>query len=678
MKSLASASDEEIVSHVRRCVKDFEGWSGKFHTEAREAFDFIAGRQMPKEDEEFLREQNRPPVTFNRTSKFIDAVVGTEVNNKMATRFVVGGIEDTAAVDLLSQVIQQSTIDDHEAESTAAFHDNIVCGMGWTNTRLDYTERLEGAIVETKVDPLAMGWDYSARKRNLSDARWVYEVKRYSCDELRDEFDVDPEDYGGGFGGTVRTDGATPSLMDRGEYDFDRAAGVDDDRDELRPHKVFFFQQMEIIERIVAINPMTGRAEVLDPDKFAEVQRRFMASGQSVPAFARRKQRTCYEAVVCGGKLLKPVEEIGLRTYEPITGKWDRNLGVFFGAVRVAKDPQRWENKFFSNILHVMSSAGKGLFVEEDAIPARLKREFERDLARPDKIKYLNPGAISQSKIQQPAPTPLPPGVGDMLQFSVNAVPDVLGLSPEFLGLAGRTQSGIVERSRRQAGLAVLAEFFQARREHIKRTGKIKLGLALKYIPDSVFLRIGGQSAVQVLPQLREADFADYDVRVDEAPMSPDQKSEVWGDFMQMLPALVNLQVPREIYALFIQYSPWPASIVSKFVEALSAPPDPMQVQAQKLDMAQKSADIQETQSKAALNAAKAQSEGQPDIGNMLATLAAAKKARLDGEIAMNEHAMKMREMAAQTQHASVKHMMDMQKLAQQSQQTRTADAAGA
>lgn len=661
MKSLGTMEPQEVVEYVGKCVKHFERWSGKFRTEARDAFDFAVGRQMPAKDEEYLREQNRPVVTFNRILKFVDAVAGTEIVNKMGVQYVVGGIEDNGAVDLLGNVVRIRSAEDGEAETSAGFHDDVVCGMGWTNTRIDYVECMEGTIVETHIDPLMMGWDFHSRKRNLSDAKWVYEVKRYDDDELKQEFDFDASDLPTG-GPISSIDSRPASLMDRGEYDFDDVDDVDADSFGPNRHKVYIFQKMEVVERVVYVDPATGQSGVMDPDKFATSQRRAMQLGlPPVTAYARRKQRTCFEAVVCGGALLKPVEEIYLRSYEPMTGKWDRNLAMYFGAVRVAKDPQLWENKFFSNILHNMSSAGKGVVVEESAVAPNDKRAFERDWSRPDKMKWVRDGAVSQGKIRPPDPTPLPAGLGDMLQFSVSAVPDVLGLSAEFMGLAARTQSGVVERSRRRSGIAVLGEFFQARREHVKRTGRIKMMLALKYFPDSVFLRVGGQEAVAVLPQLRAADFADYDVKVDEAPVSPDQKADVWADVMQMLPVMGPM-LDRELWGLILSYSPWPASFVDKLQKKLTAP-NPGAQQAQQLEMAQKKADVQETQSKAALNVAKTRAEGQPDIGGLLETLAASRNNEQEAEMQRFGAAAKMRQTMMDTQHKAAKNLMDLEKV---------------
>lgn len=667
MKSLADMDDTDVVAHVRQRIRDFERFASDWRSEARDSFEFASGRQWSPEDESYLKEQNRPPVTFNRVGKFIDAVVGTETNNKMEWKYSVSGVQSTAAVDLTTQVVRQLTAENVEGETTLAFRDMLICGYGWTDTRMDYVESMEGRLTEEHVDPFYVAWDPKANQRNLTDARWVARVKDYSEQELEEEWEGSTGKIAEGGDILIDSEAGPSALMDRGEYDFSGMGEDDDAIDRPSKYRVICYQEMSVKDVIVTTNPLNGGVETLEPEKFVEVQRRLMGLGQTVQSFARAKKRVWNIAYVCGPVLLAPVEEIPCRTLEPMTGKWDRNKRYYYGMVRAARDPQLWENKFRSNIMHAISSAGKGVMVEEDAIAQNDWRKFENDWSRPDRIKRLAAGAISQGKIKAPDPVPLPAGLAELMASSAAAVPDVLGLSPEFLGLAGRTQSGVVERSRRQAGLAVISEYFQSRREHIKRTGRIKLAFVLAYIPDWVFVRIGGEQATQVLPQLRRADFAQYEIKVDEAPVSPDQKAEVWQDILQIAPALIPMGLPPQFWVAALKYSPWPASLVSQLEQAISQPNPVADHQAQ-LDLRQKAADVAETESKVLLNQAKAQEAATPDVSNVLSARAQAEKSALEMDFKRKEHGMKMNELAATTQAQVIKALADVNKAQQQAE----------
>lgn len=639
MTNLLEMSDGDLVAYVRNCVRDFEGYSAGWRDEAREAFDFAAGRQWSTEDIAYLKEQNRPFATFNRVGKFLDAVVGTEATTKMEWSYFVGGIEDTSAVDLTSRVVKTVTAEDSEGETTASFRDMLTCGYGWTDTKIDYTASIEGQIVEEHVDPLQAGWDPRARKRNLSDARWVFCIKVYDGDALDEEWDGATDRVSSAGEPLISDKESVGSLLDAGEYEFDGADDAGDEGETNKRFTVISFQQMAIRNMVIAINPLTNKPEIIAKKKFIELKEKLTELGIIITASADIKQRVWHHVSICGNTKLSDVVEIPCRSLEVMTGKWDRNKRYYYGIVRAARDPQLWENKFMSNIMHIISSAGKGIMVEEDAIPMNDWRTFEATWARPDKIKRLAAGAISQGKIKAPDPMPLPAGLAELMAVSSAAVPDVLGISPEFLGLAGRTQSGVVEKSRRRAGLNVISEFFQSRREHIKRTGRIKLAYVLQFMPDSLFIKIGGEQAAQVLPVLRDADFGRYHVRVDEAPVTPDQKAEVWSDIVQLAPVIIPMGLPPEFWMAALAYSPWPASLVAKLSESVSKP-NPQAEAASQLDMRQKEADVEETRSKAMLNQAKAQTEG----------------------LTEQEHQMKMQEHGARVVQLGMKGDMDRAK----------------
>ena len=62
---------------------------------------------------------------------------------------------------------------DAEDEVGDAFRDLLVCGMGWTETRLDFGDKPEG-------DPLEMVWDRGAQKAKPGRraARGAYQPAR--------------------------------------------------------------------------------------------------------------------------------------------------------------------------------------------------------------------------------------------------------------------------------------------------------------------------------------------------------------------------------------------------------------------------------------------------------------------------------------------------------------------
>src|SRR5713101_4368236 len=63
-----------ILKNVTRAEPKINEWKDK----AREAYRFVAGKQLSDEDERILRDQQRPANVFNTTQKFMRYVSGVQ------------------------------------------------------------------------------------------------------------------------------------------------------------------------------------------------------------------------------------------------------------------------------------------------------------------------------------------------------------------------------------------------------------------------------------------------------------------------------------------------------------------------------------------------------------------------------------------------------------------------
>jgi hypothetical protein len=96
----------------------------------------------------------------------IDAVAGLEVNTRQQITYFpreqgdvqISEIETAAA----RWVLEQCHGEDQESE---AFRDATICGVGVTETRMDYEQDADGMIVEERRDPLKTTWDPAAHKK---------------------------------------------------------------------------------------------------------------------------------------------------------------------------------------------------------------------------------------------------------------------------------------------------------------------------------------------------------------------------------------------------------------------------------------------------------------------------------------------------------------------------------
>src|SRR5262249_2067177 len=151
-----------------------------------------------------------------------------EVANRHETEFVPRTQGDVKANELLTSAAkwfrQQCDAEDEESD---AFRDTVVCGMGWTETRLDYEDNPKGEPKVDRIDPLQMVRDSSAKKRNLRDMRRVFHIRRdVPLDEARALCPGDAKrpfsdaDYNASWVDQVDEDnGAEPHHVDGKTYD---------------------------------------------------------------------------------------------------------------------------------------------------------------------------------------------------------------------------------------------------------------------------------------------------------------------------------------------------------------------------------------------------------------------------------------------------------------------------
>jgi hypothetical protein len=258
-----------------------------------------------------------------------------------------------------------------------------------------------------------------------------------------------------------------------------------------------------------------------------------------------------------------------------------------------------WGNKFFVQIMHIINTSAKGGALYESDVFENPQKAQE-DWAKPDAMIEVKTGALSRqggAAVQERAMKNYPQGLDRIMEFTFNNLPQASGINLEMLGLVEREQAGVLEAQRKKAGYAILATFFDSLRRYRKSKGRLRLFYIQNYLSDGRLIRIKGKdNTQQYVPLVRQKDTATYDVIVDDAPMSPNQKEAVWGMIQQMMPLLAKLSIPPEIWPVILEYSPLPSGVSGKINEILAQkaqeppPPDPemMKVQAQTQLLGQK------------------------------------------------------------------------------------------
>jgi hypothetical protein len=621
----------QLLRRIKSWVKADTSHRAKWAKQAKLDFGFVACDQWNDEDVKKMEAKGRVPVVFNRVLTIIKSICGSEINGRLETRYMPRGVEDTKQNELLTAASDWMADQcDAEDEQSEAFESAVICGMGWTEARMDYDEDPQGKYVEVEIDPFEMLWDCKATKKNLSDSRRRTRVRNVSITEARAMFPgVPDEDLDAAWADETDIDSKNPRAVE------DQNHSNDDLEDPVAAEKTdvtlvhcqwwekepYWMVALEPdLDMPPEHQPQESTPEELDQEQFKQFEANAKRAGIKYQAV--KLMRRVYKQAFVGAKVLDygPTPCPYEFSFQCITGERDRKNGHFFGFVRTMRDPQMWANKMLSNALHIANATAKGgIIAEKNAFDD--ERQAEESYAQPDEISWAAEGAVQHNRIMPK------PGTGDpsvylkLLEFSISSIRDASGVNLELLGLRDANQPGILEAQRKQAAMTVLASLFNSLRRFRKGIGRIRLHLIQEHMSDGRLIRIKGDMGPEVAQLAKDATAGDYDVIVADAPTSPNQKEQTWQMIQSILPVFKDMLTPDVTLAL-LEYSPFPTEVVEK-----------LRVLKQQAD--QKNAQMQEEQKKLlaedrALNQQNLQAKTQKDQ-------AAAQKTMVEASTAQNQ-----------------------------------------
>lgn len=547
-----------------QCREDIEK-TAKWRSDAREDYAFEAGDHWSEEDKEVLREQLRPVITMNRIAPIIDSVSGSEISNRQEVQYIPRTQGDIQVNEIFTSAARWFRDEcDAEDEESDAFRDVLICGMGWTETRLDYEDNPDGDPRVDRIDPLEIVWDSAAKKKNIIDGRRVFHIRRdIPIEEARalcPNDDFEDADYNATWV-NIELDKKDINENDGRFYDKpDQQADGDASNSDKRVTLVRAqWYEREAAFRIISPDD-PSKIVTVGKKQHDAVQAAAKEAGQP-PLRAVRITRKVFKQAYLGRVLLE-VSDAPCKdrfSFNCMTGKRDRNKNTFYGLVRSMKDPQRWANKWLSQTLHIMNSTAKGGIVAERGVFDN-DAEAEASWAKQDAITWLKKGALQEGRWKEKPQAQFPVGFYQLTEMAISSIRDVTGVNVEVLGMREADQAASLEAQRKQSAMVILQPMFDSLRRYRKNQGRVLLYLIQNYLSDGRLVRIVGEEGEQYVPLTRQPQVETYDVIVDQSPTSPDQKQAIWGMLQQILPALAKI-IPPEVYMALLKYSPLPTSV---------------------------------------------------------------------------------------------------------------------
>jgi hypothetical protein len=615
-RPVSSLDKKSAFAVLQRWWYNDSDFSADWRRGATEALGFVAGDQLSDEDKALLDSQNRPYVVFNRTLTVLKAVAGMEINGRHEITFLPEENDDTVVAEILSGTSKwMGQQCDGEDEQSSAFQQCCVTGIGVTESRFSFEEKSNGQYVEEMFDCREFYWGRTARKKNLADAPRMWRVRRMALSDAmqlcpgysRRQLDATWADVGSDYDSGPRSIEEKRVRDGKNSYlDWDDTNEVTIVCGEWWEREPYYLVADEVNQRKVEVSIK----------EFRLLKRLAMLRGAPAPNGVRLTRKV-FKRVFLGNEILGEIKPAPLGnqfSWGVVTGEWDAKKRQWFGMVRTLEDPQKWANKFMSQVMHIMNSTAKGgIIAETDAFDDQI--DAEEGYAMADQITWVKPGALSQGAKPKIMPKP---GQGDasayvaLLQYAVSAIKDVTGINPELLGQQDMQQPGVVEHMRKQAGMTVLATMFDALRRYRKILGRKRLWVIQNRLSDGRIIRVVGQQYTGAVKLAKDMTAGEYDVSVADAPTSPNMKEANWAIIQPLLAVFKDqLMAQPEVLAQVLEYSPLPSQLVQAIKRIITTAQNDPEKQAEQqkvkeLTFAKLLSEVSKNDSTANLNNAKA------------------------------------------------------------------------
>lgn len=535
---------------------------------------FYAGDIMNYQDKvafvDNTGKRRRAMVNFNRVRPNVDAVNGFMMQMRRKAKYVAR-IPNNATSTLYSRYMnaladyirENCNADQVESQQN---NDMLVNGYGVTATDISYingnaTKDPNGEIIEIRVDPLCAGWDATAKQKNATDRRWNYWWDDYDLKDALDLFEGSKEDD---FEPALN-DSATGDYQYNpygGRYDKIRAQDsvewADKQEDRVRVYSYEWFEyenyyraenpiytinNPQVVQRMLMEMEMIANEVEQGDDMFTfdprakiltfndEIKRKLVAAFGKYIKIYQFKRKAFYTAILSGKHVFTAFRSISQQDFamQLKTGAYDAAKRIWIGMVNSMAEPAKYYNKALTEFMFTIATNSKGgVMIERGAVED--VADFEKKWAKTDAAIVVEDGALSGEKIREKARPLAPSGLTELITLTDSAIATCSGIDASFLGSKEFGQeSGILYKRRIRQVTAVIAPYFDSETLFQKIQARILLDFIRIYVENndgSMFRLVGEDGKDQLAMIASDKMAAEYDVVVEEAALTPEDKEE--------------------------------------------------------------------------------------------------------------------------------------------------------
>lgn len=589
-------SNLEITEQHKKHIKEARTGLSSQRANTNKCRAFDAGDYSEYTDKIQFRDtdgnKKRATVQFNQLQTYTNAVTGFLAQNRRKPAYNARVMESqpqqfySKYCNVLSEHCR-AKMNAPQVE-TQQDRDLITCGIGVVETALSYGEgyastSANGEILMMCVDLDDYDYDPSARQTNLMDRRWDNVRKIYHMDDALEMFDdskeADFEEQSDKNESAYQQDSDLGGSYDRVKYDWS-------DKKENMVN-IHFYQWYDIEAFYRADNPMramqspeaqhgammaleaianeTGdedfdpRADILafsseTKDKLEEIFGEFIQC-------EKFRRKVFYTSVLSGDKVFTAFksEHQGF-TRKIKTGKFDAKNKIWTGLVNPMMEPQKYYNKFLTELIFVIAVNSKGgVIIESDAVEDI--EEFEDQYARTDSVCVVMPGAVSNGKIMPKRLAFQPTGYEQLIQLAGSAISEVAGIDKSFLGSSeNKLDTATLQRQRIRQVVSSLACYVDSIVLFQKDHALLMLDLMRVYAQNNEgeMFRLTGDDSEEMHTTIQSRHLEpEFDVSIEEAPVTPEERDEMANKLTLMGDKYLMAQQPQKAdacYAMAAKY----------------------------------------------------------------------------------------------------------------------------
>lgn len=172
---------KDVESRRNKVTNDFDEAREVFHAKQRIGHrnsQWRKGDQWTDFEKNLFEKQQRVPYVFNYIKRYVDHMIGTQVQTRMDAKLLPREPGDENEVELLQHILkwteQNSDIDIVETE---VFEDGIVKGFGACSVRWQCEDLDFGYAFVEKIPFNQLYWDLNSKKKDKSDCSWMGRIQ---------------------------------------------------------------------------------------------------------------------------------------------------------------------------------------------------------------------------------------------------------------------------------------------------------------------------------------------------------------------------------------------------------------------------------------------------------------------------------------------------------------------